>query len=468
MKIKLSFFGITIPLALAVILSALTHSWLSGFAEDIQLQERVPGLDQVAVKQIAVNEPNFLDGTFVRLEGIPAEIPGSWPRFRGANSDAIYSDSQVTLSRNWEPGGLESLWAVDVGEGYAGPAIYAGRVYIIDYDRPNQSDVLRCLSLEDGRDIWSYSYPVRIKRNHGMSRTVPAVTEKYVVTMGPKCHLTCLDAKTGQFIWAKNLVREFNTKIPLWYAGQCPLLEKDRAIIAPGGIALMLAIDCATGNILWQTPNPRQWQMTHSSIIPMELSGHRMYVYCGSGGVVGISAENGKILWESTEWKLRTNVPSPVILDQGRIFLTAGYNAGSMMLQISQQENRLHAKPLFQLKAKVFGAEQQTPVFYNGHLYGIRADEQLVCLDVNGNIVWTSGSDNKFGLGPLLIANGLIYLMNDTGLLTLAEASPTGFHQLAQAQVLDGHESWAPMALVAGRLIVRDFTRMVCLNIRKK
>ena len=27
-----------------------------------------------------------------------------------------------------------------------------------------------------------------------MSRTVPAVTDKYVVALGPKCHVMCLDA----------------------------------------------------------------------------------------------------------------------------------------------------------------------------------------------------------------------------------------------------------------------------------
>ncbi len=58
-------------------------------------------------------------------------------------------------------------------------------------------------------------------------------------------------------------------------------------------------------------------------------------------------------------------------------------------------------------------------------------------------------------------------MLNDTGTLTLVQASPQGYKQLAQARVLTGHDAWGPLALVDGRLIARDLTRMVCLDVRK-
>jgi len=82
-----------------------------------------------------------------------------------------------------------------------------------------------------------------------------------------------------------------------------------------------------------------------------------------------------------------------------------------------------------------------------------------------GKVLWSSGAGAKFGLGPFLIANGLIFVLNDDGLLTLAEADPLGYHALTQAQVLTGHDAWAPLALAGGRLLARDLTRMVCLDI---
>jgi outer membrane protein assembly factor BamB len=407
-------------------------------------------------------------GELLRFDGVPADLPGAWPRFRGTNFDAISTES-VNLAQTWAPEGPKVLWAIDVGEGYAGAAILAGRVYLMDYDRQNEADVIRCLSLEDGKDIWRYSYPVRIKRNHGMSRTVPAVTEKYIVTMGPKCHVTCLDSMTGEFRWMMNPVRDFNSQVPDWYAGQCPLIEDGKAIIAVGGDTLMIAVDCETGEILWKSPNPHDWKMTHSSVIPAEFMGTRMYIYCASGGVAGISADDGSILWEFNEWKIRiANVASPVVAGDGLIFLSGGYNAGSMMLQLIRQNGTISTQTVFKLEPEVFGSEQHTPVFYNDHIYGIRPDKQLTCLDLNGQVVWTSTETNMFGprgLGPYMIADDKIYIMNDEGVLTLAEASPTGYMQLAEAKVLEGPESWGPMALASGRLIVRDMNRMICLDV---
>jgi len=137
------------------------------------------------------------------------------------------------------------------------------------------------------------------------------------------------------------------------------------------------------------------------------------------------------------------------------------------MLQLERDGDRLTHQTLFRLEPDVFGAAQQTPIHHEGHLYGVRPDGQLVCLTPEGRTVWTSGAAHKYGLGPFIIANGLIYVMNDDGLLSIAEATPAAFKLLAQAQVLEGHDSWGPMALAGGRLIVRDLTRMVCLDVRR-
>ena len=42
----------------------------------------------------------------------------------------------------------------------------------------------------------------------------------------------------------------------------------------------------------------------------MEFAGRRMYVYCGKGGVAGVAADNGELLWDTTDWQIGTaNVP---------------------------------------------------------------------------------------------------------------------------------------------------------------
>ena len=262
-------------------------------------------------------------------------------------------------------------------------------------------------------------------------------------------------------------MKDFGAEVPEWYAGQCPLVEGDRLILGVGGSdALLMAVDGATGKVIWKTPNPNHWRMTHSSVVPMEFKGRRMYVYCASGGVVAVSATDGAILWEYPDWRISiANIPSPIVAGDGRIFFTGGYDAGSLMLQVTETGGKLTVAPVFRLTAKLFGAAQQTPLLYHDHLFGVRADGQLVCLDLNGKVTWQSGSTHKFGYGPFLIAQELLFVMDDSGLLTLAEISADGYKQLAQAKVLQGPDAWGPMALADGRLILRDMNQMICLEV---
>jgi outer membrane protein assembly factor BamB len=198
----------------------------------------------------------------------------------------------------------------------------------------------------------------------------------------------------------------------------------------------------------------------------MTLGDEKSYVYCASGGVVGVSATDGRQLWQYPDWHINiANVPSPVVIDNQHVFLSGGYNAGSVMLAVRHIGKEYKPEVVFKLDAKVFGSDQQTPIYYNGDIYGVRPDGQLVCLDPDGQVRWTSSSAHKFGMGPYTIINGFIYVMNDKGYLTVLKATPEAYTQMTAAQVLQGHESWGPMAFVSGRLIVRDLTRMECLDI---
>jgi outer membrane protein assembly factor BamB len=370
------------------------------------------------------------------------------------------------------------LWAVELGEGHAAPAVLNGRVYVLDYDEEARADAVRCFSLDTGEEIWRRSYTVDLKRNHGMSRTIPAVTDQYVLTLGPRCHVVCLDARTGDFRWGISLQEEFGTTEPLWYSGQCPLINDNRAILAPAGPdTLLVAVDCATGERVWETPNPNGWIMSHSSIMPMEFGGKRMYVYCAIGGIVGVSAEEadaGTILWE-VPWDANVVAPSPVPLDDGKIFMTAGYGNGCLMLQLKEDGGAFSVDVLFDREPKEWLAcEQQSPIYHGQLLYGIMPKDagglrgQFVCYRPDEALVWSSGPANRFGLGPFVLADAKFYVLSDDGVLTMLRVSGEAYVQLDQAKVLDGHDAWGPIAVVGERMLMRDSKTMVCIDVGPK
>lgn len=460
---KEPFIGKIIVFAIALMGATALYHWFTA-PIPLVLEERVPGTDGDI--HSSDSERKELIGELIVTSPphqYPYKLDDSWPCFRGSDFNSISREAITPVAKD---SGFKECWTLDVGEGHAGAAILESRVYLLDYDREKEADALRCLSLVEGDEYWRFTYPVRVKRNHGMSRTVPYVTSKYVVSLGPKCHVVCLDSDSGEKKWALDLVRDFGATVPPWYAGQCPLIDKNRVILAPGGSALMIAVDCETGQIVWQTPNPLGWTMTHSSITPMEFNGKRMYVYCASGGVAGVSAEDGRLLWETDAWKIRiANVPSPAIVDDSRLFLSGGYQAGSMMLKLIERDGKIIPTTLFKLPPERFGSAQHTPIVYQGHVYGVRPDGQLVCLDLDGNEKWTSTGAYKFGIGPYAIVGSLIYVMDDEGLLSRVEATPEAFRMIDQTQVLHGHDSWGPIAFASGRMILRDLTKMVCLDI---
>lgn len=465
------------PSAVFAVAGGLVMLWWQTFDPAEDLFVYVPGMDDKPARQAAEDGAVEIGAHMQRFLGRPSELPGAWPRFRGPDFDNIYRE-EISLSHEWGEEGPSVLWSVELGEGHAAPAVLNGMVYVLDYDEKMRSDALRVFSLETGEEIWRRWYQVTIKRNHGRSRTIPAVTDRYVVTIGPACHVMALDAESGDFLWGIDLVREYGMKVPLWYTGQCPLIDGEVAVIAPGGRALLIGVDLATGKVVWETPNKRGWNMSHSSVMLMVFGGKKMYVYFAIGGVVGVSAEGedvGQILWETDAWSNSVVAPSPVVFGDGRVFVTAGYGGGGAMLQVYEQSGGFDVKLLYAHDPRGgLASEQQTPILYNGYLFCILPKDagprrnQFVCYDPDGEIRWASGKTNQFGLGPFILADNKFYILSDVGVLTVISASIERYDELSETKVLDGVDSWGPIAVAGGLMLMRDSRKMICIDVRAK
>jgi outer membrane protein assembly factor BamB len=438
-----------------------------------------PGMDNRPDSSALEQEIVKIGENFEKYLEFHSDFHGKWTRFRGQDFDNQNKEN-IKLIDKFPETGAKILWKHSLGEGHSAPVIYNGKVYILDYEESKKSDALRCFSLIDGKEIWKRSYKNHVKRNHGMSRTTPAITDSFIVTLGPKGHAMCSNLNTGKLLWGIDLVKEYKSEIPFWYTGQCPMIDENVAIFAPAGTSLLIGIDCKTGKVIWQTPNAENWKMSHSSIMPMTFNGKKMYVYAAIGGITGVSAEKenmGEILWTLKDFAPSVVAPSPLILDNGKIFMTAGYGAGSILFQLKPKNNKFEVSILQQFKPKAgLASEQQTPLFYNGHIFGILPKDagelrnQFVCCkptDVK-KLLWTSGKEFRFGLGPYLIADDKFFILNDDGTLTIAKLSTNKFEVLDQLQVLEGHDAWAPLALADGKLVLRDSKTMICIDIQKK
>ncbi len=460
-----------------VVAFAISFIWYILYQPTQNLSLSVPGMDN-RPKNLGENDSVFIGEFFEKFNEIVVNISGSWPRFRGNEFDNISKD-RTPIAESWPTSGPSIVWQIELGEGHAGPAIHNGKVYILDYLEKERADALRVFSVKTGEEIWRRSYKVLIKRNHGMSRSIPTVTDDYVITIGPRCHVMCSNSDTGELLWTMDLIRDFGAELPQWYTAQCPLVDNNIAVIAIGGEKLMIGVDCSTGEIVWETPNPDKWKMSHSSVFTSTFHGKKTYVYMAVGGIVGISAEGddiGQILWKTSEWNPTVVATSPLFSGNNEIITTTGYGAGGARIKILKSSEGFEAKLVEKYSPKEgLSSEQQTPIMSGDFIWTISPKDagalrnELVAYHKNNlnNPVWTSGKENRYGLGPYLLVGDKMFLMNDDSELFLYKIIDNNKAQLLAHHTIfdDGVDAWGPMAYIDGYLILRDSHRMVSLYV---
>ncbi len=391
-----------------------------------------------------------------------------WPQFRGQHRDGIAAATR--LLRAWPAEGPRVVWETPVGPGYSAPSVVAGRVYLNDYSEDRGEWMVRCLALDSGDEFWRYTVKKKIRPNHGITRSAPATDGGFVFAIDPKCELHCLDARNGELIWKKQLPAEYESLIPAWYNGQCPLLDGDRLIIATGGRAVLVALDKATGDPIWETANPEQFPLSHSSVMPVEIEGVKQYTYTTLNGPVGVDAASGELLWHFP-WKFNTAVSTtPLPLGNGKFFLTAGYHARTVVCQITRVDDEWVASEVVSLPPPTQGwnSEVHTPILYRDHIFGIGKKQRglWTCLDLEGQEVFTSKGKAAFGMGGYVLADGMFFVLEGkTGTLRVLDADADHYEELAKAELLKGPDVWAPPVISQGRLLIRDLSRLICLDI---
>ena len=472
-KLKKKNIIILITTIVALIYTGAIVYWHI-YTPDYKITIQNPGADNRPDKKSRKADDVVIGEFFMRYAEYSSSLKGQWNCFRGSDyKNIVRTNDKINLSSDFTV-----QWKKETGEGHAAPVIYNGLVYFLDYDEKLSSDALRCFSLETGEELWRRWYRVPMKRNHGFSRTVPAVTEKYLITIGPLAHVMCCDPVTGVLKWTLDVRKQFNTEEPFWYAGQCPRIENNQLILAPAGKeALMVGIDCETGEIVWQTPNTTGYTMSHSSIMTMTIHGKKTYVYAGVGGVCGVSAETldkGKLLWSVDKWKPSVIAPSPLQLSSGEILLTAGYGAGGALLQVKYTDGKWSAIITEQYKpSEGLSSEQQTPILYEQMAITVPPNDgggirgKLVAYSpANLRVpIWESAATERFGFGPYLIIGNHLFILKDDGELYVYQLQQRGMTLIKKQRILDGSEAWGPLAYSDGFLIIRDAHRMYCLKV---
>ena len=408
-----------------------------------------------------------------------------WPQFLGPERNS--TSPQKGILRTWPETGPEVLWSVNIGPGYGGPIIKNGKVYLLDRD-DKTGDILRCFDLTSGKELWKFSYSSPGSLPFPGSRSVPVLDGSNVYSCGPNGDLYCFDVNTHKPVWKKNVWTDFGGgRIPMFGISQCPLIYGNLLILASQAPqAGVLAYEKLTGNVKWHTPSLGPAGNVSPAIVKVDGGDHVVMATAsprggGNGKVVGIDPLTGKILWEYTNWQCEFPVPSAIDAGENKVLVVGGYELGAVMLQLEKKaDGNYNVKELF--RTEEFGDHTKPAILHKGYFYAQYSTNNrrdgLVCMSMDGRIMWKTKRAPSFDKGSMILVDGLILATDGAKALYLIEPDPSAFKPLATAELFKegagnpsgiggSTQNWAPLALSDGKLLVRDQTTLLCVKIAR-
>ena len=398
-------------------------------------------------------------------------MANDWPQFLGPTRTGTIKDANFKGSL----GSLKEVWSMDVGVGFGGAVSSKGEAFILDRD-DDDNDIIKCIDVATGKMKWENKYKKEGRFGFPGSRSMPAVDDKYVFTLGSIGDLVCTDRKTGETVWRKDVIKDYKLEPSPWGFGQSPLLYKDFVIFAPLKDKGVVALKKSTGETVWESEELTTGKLAYTSPLLTKFLGQTMVIQQSNEAVVGLNPDTGKEIWSWDGYYCKWAIPAPVIIDQNTMFLTGAYKAGSVMIKVTKSGSRYVVKEQFRLKKN--GAHIHAPIFHNNHIYGNfntnenlkkREEKQgLTCIDLNGNTKWKTGENPNLSRGSVILINDfLLALDGDTGELILSKANSTKYQEISRKKVLEGNRKniWSPICYIGGLLIVRDQNQMKCLKI---
>jgi len=378
-----------------------------------------------------------------------------WYRWRGPSLNGI--SGETDWSSKWPGGKPQIAWTCAVGTGFSSVVVQADRAYTIGHI--DREDIVFCLDVLSGQTIWKYAYPADLDDRdfEGGPTSTPTIDGDRVYVMSRSGDLFCLSATNGTKHWQKQIVDDAQVRLPGWGFSAAPLIVGDKLLLNVGESGA--ALDKHDGSVIWSSAD-RDCGYATPILIPD--ADPATAVIASGRAFIGVDIESGKQLW-TERWltSFNCNAADPII-DNGKMFLSSGYNRGAALFQFED------GMPKLIWKTKEMQNQLHSSLLYEGHLYGIDGDMEagarLKCIEWStGNVVW---SIDDLRPGGLAMAGGRLLLLTAAGELIIAEASPTGWASIARGRVLD-EKCWTVPVLSNGRLFCRSVQgQLACVDLR--
>ena len=381
-----------------------------------------------------------------------------WPQWRGPNRDgAIPSSSEP---KAW-PEQLNRKWKIQTGIGHSSPIYAAGSIYL--FSRQQNNETLAKIDPKLGKVLWTQTYaaPYRMDpaaQSHGEGpKSTPLFHEGRVYTFGISGILSCWDADSGALKWRKEFSKDYKQTSPIFGTAMSPEMDRGLLIAHIGGNddGALTAFDAGTGGVRWQWKGDGP---AYASPIVVDLSGVRQVITQSQGNILGVSAQDGKLLWKmpfTTPYV--QNIVTPLVYKDTVVF--SGLSNDTMAVRLVKKGDSLSPDVVWRNRS--VSMYMNSPVLFGDMVFGFsqRSKGQIFCLDArSGKTLWLGEPRQGDNAATLIGANSLLTLKDD-GELIVAKPSGSKFEQLRRYKVADS-ATWAHPLPVPGGLVIKDVSTL--------
>lgn len=449
---RLVWLGVVVALGVGIRLATRVEGAISGLGLPRLVWRWTPTADQRLAKAVSDGQPA------VTNRAGAAEAKFRFPQFLGPNRDCQVIG--VTLARDWSARPPKELWRRPVGLGWSGFVVADGLA--LTQEQREEDELVTASALRTGQPVWAHTNRTRFREWQGGDgpRATPTIVDERVYAFGATGMLDCLDLATGRRVWSVDVLVTNKLDNLTWGKSSSPLVADGRVIVTGGTLEVrsLLAYDAATGRQIWTAGGD---PASYASPVLVTLAGRPQILVNGTRTVAGHDPATGARLWEFA-WGSAgpPKGAQPVAVGDDRVFLSAGYGMGCLLIEVkTQPDGSLAAAEVW--RAKTMKTQFNNVAVRDGHLYGLD-DGFLACVELaTGKRKW---KDGRYGSGQSLLVGDLVLVQAEPGFVALAEAKPEGFSELGRIPALDS-KTWNNPALAGPYLLVRNDHEAVCYEL---
>jgi outer membrane protein assembly factor BamB len=411
-----------------------------------------------------------------------------WPQWMGPKRDNVWRETGILKA--FPKDGPKVLWRVKVSNGYSGPAVANGLVYVTEFITDGdttaenfKSEVklagkerVLCLDAKTGDLKWKHEYACTNDVSYPNGpRCTPTVGGGKVYTLGAVGNLFCLDAKTGQVYWQHDLRKAYGISAPLWGFAGHPLLDGDRLVCLVGGEgSVAVAFNKDTGAEVWKALKAKE--PGYSPPVILETGSTRQLLIWHPESLNSLDPVTGKVLWSVKQETVNgTSIMAPRF--QGdKIYLGAWQQKAQMM---KLNPDKAGAMTVWRGKSDTgVYPVNNTPIIDDGHIYGVCTDGQLRCVKLDtGERLWETfapvgGKETGSGTAHLVKNGDRYFIFGETGDLVIAKLSPKEYAEVSRWHMLEPTSkafgrsvAWSHPAFADKCIFARNDRELICASL---